>query len=86
MKGKQHVLSEVNLIMICYNLRRLISIFGINELKYKLKGLVLSFLSIFELIKAFLRLFFDKYNLSKNKNQYNLSALDRLILTNNLYI
>jgi len=31
MKGKEHVLSEVNLMMICYNLRRLMSIFSINE-------------------------------------------------------
>lgn len=37
MKGKKNVLSEVNLMMICYNLRRLMSIFSIEELKSKLK-------------------------------------------------
>lgn len=41
MKGKQNVLSEVNLMMICYNLRRLISIFGVTELKARLMGLVI---------------------------------------------
>jgi DDE family transposase len=30
MKGKQHVLTEVNLMMMCYNLRRLMSIMGVN--------------------------------------------------------
>jgi len=44
MKGKENVLSEVNLMMICYNLRRLMSIFSINDLKNKLKELVLLFL------------------------------------------
>ncbi len=86
MKGKQNVLSEVNLMMICYNLRRLMSIFEINELKYKLKELVDTFFDIFAPIKGFLSLFFEKSVLSKNKNQPNLNALDRLILINNLYI
>ncbi len=45
MKGKENVLSEVNLMMICYNLRRLMSIFSINDLKNKLKELVLLFLT-----------------------------------------
>lgn len=44
MKGKQNVLSEVNLMMTVYNLRRLMSIFSVSELKNKLKELVLSFL------------------------------------------
>ncbi|WP_034256874.1 transposase, partial [Arenibacter latericius] len=39
MKGKQHVLSEVNLMMTCYNLRRLMSILGPKELKNRLKEL-----------------------------------------------
>ena len=46
MKGKQHVLSEVNLMMICYNLRRLMSIFDINTLKNRLKSLCLTINSI----------------------------------------
>ena len=47
---KQNVLTEVNLMMICYNLRRLMSIFTINELKNRLKGLLsiaLSFIGRF---------------------------------------
>ena len=50
MKGKENVLSEVNLIMICYNLRRLMSIFTIKELKNRLKDLMsirLSFIGRF---------------------------------------
>ena len=43
MKGKQNVLSEVNLMMMCYNLRRLMSIFDLNELKARLEKLVLYF-------------------------------------------
>jgi len=43
MKGKQHVLSEVNLMMTVYNLRRLMSIFSINDLKKRLKVLYLTF-------------------------------------------
>jgi hypothetical protein len=37
MKGKEHVLSEVNLMMMVYNLRRLMSIFEVNDLKTKAK-------------------------------------------------
>lgn len=47
MKGKQNVLSEVNMMMTVYNLRRLMSIFTINELKNKLKELCLSFSGLF---------------------------------------
>ena len=54
MKQKINVLSEVNLMMICYNLRRLISIFGINELKNRLKDLRLYFFAAYTLFKAFL--------------------------------
>lgn len=45
MKGKQNVLSEVNLLMMCYNLRRLMSIFDTNELKQRLESLILYFLT-----------------------------------------
>ena len=41
MKGKQNVLSEVNIIMICYNLRRLMSILSPKELKNRLKSIYL---------------------------------------------
>lgn len=45
MKGKNSVLSEVNLMMICYNLRRLMSIYDINTLKNRLKSLQFYFLT-----------------------------------------
>jgi len=52
MKGKENVLSEVNLMMICYNLRRLMSIFSVNDLKSKLNQLVAVFLSKIEGFKC----------------------------------
>jgi len=52
MKGKENVLSEVNLMMICYNLRRLMSIFSVNDLKNKLKQLVIMFLPKMEGFKS----------------------------------
>jgi transposase len=54
MKGKENVLSEVNLMMICYNLRRLISIYGINDLKARLKSLNLIIFIPLSLLKAYL--------------------------------
>lgn len=51
MKGKENVLSEVNIEMICYNLRRLMSIFGVNELKNRLKSLVQNFLITYKLFR-----------------------------------
>ena len=58
MKGKQHVLTEVNLMMMCYHLRRLMSIFGSNELQSRLKGLVIRFLDKNGLNSFFLSSFF----------------------------
>ena len=37
-RGKENVMTEVRMIMICYNLRRLMSIFSLNELKSKLRA------------------------------------------------
>ena len=54
MKGKENVLTEVNIMMIIYNLRRTMSIFTINGLKNKLKGLVLHFFAILKLNIAIL--------------------------------
>ena len=54
MKGKQNVLSEVNLMMMCYNLRRLMSIFDLNELKARLEKLVLYFFAKYGLKCAIL--------------------------------
>lgn len=56
MKGKEHVLSEVNLMMICYNLRRLMSIFDVDDLKKRLAALFLSFLPKSSSFYVFLRL------------------------------
>jgi transposase len=44
MKGKENVLSEVNLMMICYNLKRLMSIFTPKGLKQYLRELWFYFL------------------------------------------
>jgi|TARA_R110002074_G_scaffold106578_2_gene230225 transposase len=52
MKGKQNVLSEVNLIMICYNLSRLMAILDPKELKNRLKRLVAIFFALFDEISA----------------------------------
>jgi transposase len=58
MKGKENVLSEVNLIMMCYNLRRVMSILDKNDLKRRLKDLILDFLERMERNKAFLSWFY----------------------------
>lgn len=55
MKGKENVLSEVNLMMICYNLTRLMSIFNINELKHRMKALKLNILSKIETLLALIK-------------------------------
>ncbi|MET0638337.1 MAG: transposase [Chitinophagaceae bacterium] len=47
MRGKINVLSEVNLLMIVYNLRRLISVIGIDGLKKKFKDFLFNFLNSF---------------------------------------
>lgn len=53
MKGKENVLSEVNIIMICYNLKRLMSILSPKELKMKLKSICSSFLWSIDLVLAY---------------------------------
>ncbi len=55
MKGKEHVLTEVNLMMMVYNLRRLMTILDINELKKRLKSLASSFLSLYGPKRAILK-------------------------------
>lgn len=55
MKTKQHVLSEKKLMIICYNLRRLMSIFSMDQLKVRLKGLAFGLLGLFDSFKALLR-------------------------------
>lgn len=52
MRGKQNVLSEVNLIMICYNLKRLMFILGPKVLKDRLKRLAAIFFNLCKGISA----------------------------------
>ncbi|RLD36800.1 MAG: hypothetical protein DRI74_08400 [Bacteroidetes bacterium] len=58
MKGKEDVLSEVNLMMMVYNLRRLMSIFDINDLKTRLKSLVSQIIGLLRSFKASLNTFY----------------------------
>lgn len=46
MKGKVNVLSEVNILMIVYNLRRCLTILGIDGFKKRLKDLANPFAKI----------------------------------------
>ena len=52
MRGKQNVLSEVNLIMTCYNLTRLMSILGPKMLKERLRRLWQRLAALVERISA----------------------------------
>ena len=67
MKGKQNVLSEVNLIMICYNLSRLMAILEPNELRNRLKKLALELSLIFEGISGVLSHFLFPEGLFNHK-------------------
>jgi len=67
MKGKQNVLSEVNLIMICYNLSRLMAILDPNELRNRLKKLALELSPIFEGISGVLSHFLFPEGLFNHK-------------------
>lgn len=62
MKGKENVLSEVNLMMMVYNLRRLMSIFTPNDLKNKLKALDRHILHLYKLFLDFTRPYLFKSN------------------------
>lgn len=74
MKGKENVLTEVNILMICYNLRRLISIFGIKELKDRLKSLALTYLGFNGLFEAAIRHYNFKPKRSITISNYNIAA------------
>ena len=50
MKGKEYVLGEVNLLFMIYNLRRSVSILGLEELKKRLRNLITI---IFQRIRAY---------------------------------
>jgi len=70
LKKKEHVLSEVNLMMICYNLRRLMSIFSITDLKNKLKGLRFLIVSLYKLFLADLNLYSQNRKFSFVKTHF----------------
>lgn len=75
MKGKENVLSEVNLVMTCYNLLRLIQILGIENLKNRLESLYFSF---FDPIQAFFSSFQPLFCFSlfyQNPKKLNFSCL-----------
>lgn len=78
MKGKENVLAEVNLIMICYDLKRLMHILGSRALKNRLKGLGLILSVLFGDILAFFRSFHLLLNLiylNKNGHKKPSTAL-----------
>ena len=52
LKGKVNVMAEVNLLMIVYNLTRMISVIGINEFKKKLGGLATYLLAYIATLKS----------------------------------
>lgn len=86
MKGKDNVLSEVNLMMICYNLRRVMSIFSIKDLKNKLKELIFHFYRIYDVFLRFLSCFHNKTYLFLNLILSNLKPTYSLKTTNINYI
>lgn len=60
--------------MICYSLRRLMSIFGVNELKKRLKGLVLHFLLIYQPFLNLLKFFYKNRLSNIYGSNYNKAA------------
>jgi len=52
MRGKKNVMSEVNIIMIVYNIKRCISIMGESEFKKRIKALFSHLLSYFSSFKS----------------------------------
>lgn len=75
MKGKENVLTEVNLMMMCYNLRRLMSILGINDLKHWLSVLSLNILRLFQPIVVDFSNFYTNRNICKQEVPYFLTPL-----------
>ena len=75
MKGKEHVLTEVNLMMMCYNLRRLMSILGVNPLKHWLSELSVNILRLFQPILIDFSNFYTNRNICKQEVLYFLTPL-----------
>lgn len=81
MKGKLHVLSEVNLMMTCYNLRRLMSILGPKELKNRLKELRTMILAILRPILDLVRQLLTIPRLQTPELRNDKTSLNRLNLS-----
>ena len=81
MREKQNVLSEVNLMMICYNLKRLVSILGLKEIKTRLTSLDLKDKTLIKSLLNLLRPFhyFIKSIYTSFKNYFK--PANRLILS-----
>lgn len=75
----------LKLLMYCYNLRRFISIFGINELINRLKGLAVSFFWSYKTITTLLRSFCSGMTHSVNQFIPKLIPLKCLEAVNNTY-
>jgi transposase len=75
-KGKENVLSEVNILMICYNLKRLTSILDLKELKNKLKGLCFLRYRSYQSILDLLRLLISISDSQVLQLQYNKTYLN----------
>jgi len=76
MKGKEHVLTEVNLMMVCYKLRRLMSILDLNALKHWLSMLCGNTIWVFQPIRVVLSSFYTKNNNCKIENLNLLIPLE----------
>ncbi|MBL1281076.1 MAG: hypothetical protein COA33_012420 [Fluviicola sp.] len=85
MKGKENVLSEVDLMMTVYNLRRLMSIFSADELKSKLKELAFDFLKIFRLNQAVLATFFVQKEMKVREGRQKIMPLQTVLMKNKRY-
>ena len=75
MKGKENVLSEVNILFMIYNLRRTMSILGSNELKMRLKAFINLFSCFFNPIRVILsrfKLFYFKSDFLKHYMKRNI--------------
>jgi transposase len=78
MKGKENVLSEVNLIMICYNLKRLMVIVDPKVLKNRLKGLGFALSRLFGAISDILGGFLFPRNLCNGQNTIHKTHITSL--------
>lgn len=79
MKGKENVLSEVNLMMMVYNLRSIMSILGVNDLKTWIDSLYINILCYFKPLRTVLSHFNFSLNFLNKKNPEIYQLLNTLI-------